>query len=304
MLHRTTALVLIACFVATALPQCGRKAKRRPREEVQTGQRPGAGTAGTSGNRNAPGSKRPLSRAALETIHWLKTRGIRNQGAGRFAAGEGKDFTDEEALKMRTLNLMEGSAIEDSELKHLAVLTVLQSLLMRSTRLTDEGLSHLVALKGLEGLMVTGPKITDRGLIHIGGLTALKELYLPWNENIKGPGLVHLSRLSRLKLLDLRGTKIHDGALAHLRPLVELEKLVLSFTGITDAGLAHLGKLKRLADLNLVSTRITTKGLKHLHPIKSLRRLVLTGTNVDEKAIRKLKKSLPRCIIRKRAKVY
>jgi hypothetical protein len=67
-------------------------------------------------------------------------------------------------------------------------------------------------------------------------------------------GVRHLSRLSRLRHLDLSGTGITDHGLDVLRALPELESVSLAWTKVTDAGAEHLSGCERLSNVNLQGT--------------------------------------------------
>lgn len=79
-----------------------------------------------------------------------------------------------------------------------------------------------------------GSNITDDALYHIGQMTSLRELYLQQTP-IKGEGLIYLSNLQNLKLLDLSKTNITDGQLLHVLRLPVLEDLYLNGTNISPA---------------------------------------------------------------------
>jgi hypothetical protein len=61
--------------------------------------------------------------------------------------------------------------------------------------------------------------------------------------------LVHLQRLSCLKLLDLRSTSVTDSGLVHLAGMTQLRKLDLRGTKVTAAGVARLRKALPEADI-------------------------------------------------------
>jgi hypothetical protein len=61
-------------------------------------------------------------------------------------------------------------------------------------------------------------------------------------DQVSDASLKHLTRLSGLKILSLRGTRITDGALKYLAGLNGLEKLNLARTQVTPGGVAQLQK--------------------------------------------------------------
>ena len=60
--------------------------------------------------------------------------------------------------------------------------------------------------------------LTDAGLVHVSRLTKLKRLTLE-DTQVTDAGLVHLSGLSNLQWLDLWGTKVGYTGLVHLKGL-------------------------------------------------------------------------------------
>jgi len=126
-----------------------------------------------------------------------------------------------------------------------------------------------------------------------------------------------IADLVELRILDLSGSKFHDGGLAALRQvpqvtelwllhaqvddkelaalqgLANLDKLELGLTDITDDGLLHLRKFPLLARLGLDHARITDAGLVHLRELPSLERLNLDRTRVTDVGMAELAR-LPR----------
>jgi uncharacterized membrane protein len=77
-----------------------------------------------------------------------------------------------------------------------------------------------------------GSDITDDAFFHLSQMPRLKELYLQQTQ-ITGAGLVHLTNLKNLRLLDLSKSKVTDGQLLHVLALPTLEDLYINETGIS-----------------------------------------------------------------------
>jgi hypothetical protein len=105
--------------------------------------------------------------------------------------------------------------------------------------------------------------------------------------------LERLSGLTRLRTLNLGGTRITDAGLADLKGQTGLEELYLLATPLTDAGLDHLRGLTGLRILDLSATRVTDRGLEHLKGLTGLRTLNLAATRVTPRAIWTLRAALP-----------
>jgi beta-lactamase regulating signal transducer with metallopeptidase domain/Leucine-rich repeat (LRR) protein len=176
----------------------------------------------------------------------------------------------------------------DSDVRHLADLTGLQSLDFRNTQITDAGLFYLKDLTGLHELRLYDAPITGPGLEHLKGLTGLRSLWL-FNTQTTDVGLEHLKDLTGLEGLNLGGTRITDAGLEHLKGLTGLRGLILSDTRITDAGLAHLKGLTGLKTLHLERTQVTDAGLAHLSSLAELEGLNLEGTRITGTGLEHLK---------------
>ena len=111
---------------------------------------------------------------------------------------------------------------------------------------------------------VRDPKAIDftpRALAVIDDLPSLRTLELGDNSEIDDASLVHLSRLSQLRVLYLYRTGVSGAGLHYLLGCPKLEYLHLDRTPLGDDGLKAIGKLPRLQSVNLANTRITDAGL-------------------------------------------
>ena len=98
-------------------------------------------------------------------------------------------------------------------------------------------------------------QMTDAVLADVARIETITALDLGGSKALTDEGVRHLSRLPRLKHLDLGGTAITDRGLQALRGLSALETLSLAGTHITDEGLAHLAHCHQLRQINLSWTR-------------------------------------------------
>jgi Leucine-rich repeat (LRR) protein len=83
--------------------------------------------------------------------------------------------------------------------------------------------------------------------------------------DVKDEELPILARLSKLRRLELGGTRITDRGIKHLCGITSLELLDLSDTKITDAGLADLERLPNLEYVNASNTSVTREGISKLN---------------------------------------
>jgi hypothetical protein len=146
-------------------------------------------------------------------------------------------------------------------------------------------LTVLPQLHKLRVLDVGSRRLTDDDLAHIGDLPLLKVLIARNAGGVTDAGLLHISALTDLRLLELPYARITDDGLAALGNLANLESLSLHGTPLTGSGLEHLSKLSRLRRLNIGRTLagdLTIAGLRHL---KSLEHLTFSNTGITDAAL-------------------
>ena len=108
--------------------------------------------------------------------------------------------------------------------------------------------------------------------------------------------LAVLDDLPNIHLLDLQDTNVTDAGLAHLSGLSELERLNLKGTpAVGNAGCRYLSGLGRLKWLDLSGTK--TSELKYLKALGSLEYLDLLDTKTDDAGVNELRNALPNCTI-------
>jgi hypothetical protein len=134
--------------------------------------------------------------------------------------------------------------------------------------------SHIVGIDA-DGQM------TDAMLEEASRHENITTLKLGGSRNVSDAGLRFLSRLPRLRHLDVRGTAVTDRGLEVLRALRELQTFSLAWTNVTDAGVAHLSGCQRLRDVNLQGTSCGDGALRALAGMPGLCRL-RTGNSVTD----------------------
>jgi hypothetical protein len=131
------------------------------------------------------------------------------------------------------------------------------------------------------------------GLIFktIGKLDGVDTLYAGRNP-VEREHLLHLSRLWRLKVLDLSGTTVGDEAVETLLRHRSLEELHLNDTQVGSRGVIQLATLPNLETLSLSQTSVGDDGINALAACRSLEELAIDRTVVADEAIARLA-SLP-----------
>jgi hypothetical protein len=147
------------------------------------------------------------------------------------------------------------------------------------------------------GLQFTVESLTDADLEKLSPLTDLDFLSFQTRQpqRITGSGLAHLSRLHKLRSLDLTCQPIADDALRHLRSLKSLEFVCLHDTKVTDAGMVHLRELPKLKCVVVSATGVTDLGLSHLCSLPTLTSVVARSTKITDAGVEKFNATSPSC---------
>ncbi|XWS38237.1 hypothetical protein CRYUN_Cryun19dG0113700 [Craigia yunnanensis] len=149
--------------------------------------------------------------------------------------------------------------------------------LLRCMRVSDAGVRHLISISTLEKLWISETGITVNGVVLLSSLRNLSVLDLG-GLSVTDPALNSLQALTKLQYLDLWGSKISNkGALV----LQSLKNLNLSGTRISSAGIGILaGHVPKLEILCLSHTSIDDVGLSYISLMPSLKVIDLSNTNI------------------------
>ena len=139
----------------------------------------------------------------------------------------------------------------------------IRTVVLMECSVSESILSQLVVEKNVEGLNLLGSQCGHSGYARIGEMSDLTWLILQATDLVDVD--VHsLSRLAKLKYLDLSGTNISDAALADLNSL-NVAELSLDQTNITDSGLDFLSRMRSLRVLTVRGTHVTQGGVERLN---------------------------------------
>jgi hypothetical protein len=120
-------------------------------------------------------------------------------------------------------------------------------------------------------------------------LTNLEELSLFQVYLGPGEGLKPLANLSKLRRLNLHGTRITDEGFGQMKCLDHVQYLVLGETKVTDDCLKQIEAMIELRELYLSNTGVTGNGLASLKKLTNLESLDLRGTQVTARGLERLR---------------
>jgi internalin A len=148
---------------------------------------------------------------------------------------------------------------------------------LRGTWVTDAELLDVARLPKLERLDLAHTRITDEGLLHLKPAKQIQDLSLFYAEQVTDRGISAIKDWQHLKRLNMRGTRIADGALSLVGGRTQLESLDIAYTEFTDNGLDALVPLTHLKHLAIGRSKLTKNALEVLRLLPTLESLDLGG---------------------------
>ena len=219
--------------------------------------------------------------------------------------------------------------VGDVGLESLPALSQLEELDLGGTRITGINLNFLKLLPKLRKLSFNGiqrrnagacwtPLITDLDLDTIALLSGLEDLNLgvgvslgrtgkavgAGNCHVTGGiqltdlGVAKLAKLTRLRRLDISGSRVTAAGLKAIENLPQLERLSLwNCAKLDDSAGAELAGFKKLSNLDLSYTAAGDATLKSLAALPDLKLLYLTDTKISSAAMNSFHKQKPAAFV-------
>ena len=160
------------------------------------------------------------------------------------------------------------------------------SLNLRGSWVDDSDMFEVADFPDLRYLNLAHTRITDEGLLRIKILKLVEELDLGYTELITDSGMMCVRDWRNLTRLNLRGTRVGDGALEILGKLVQLRALDVSDTDVADTGFDYLITLTSLENLSLSGHTVGAIGISSLRLLTTLKRLDLSGARTSRRGSR------------------
>jgi hypothetical protein len=149
---------------------------------------------------------------------------------------------------------------------------------LRGTWVNDAEMAYLAELPELGKLDLSHTRISDEGMLRLKGAPKIRELNLYYAEWITDQGMTAIRDWKHLKRLNVRGTRVSDGAMEIVSHLTGLEALDIAHTPVTDNGLDYLITLVHLKELAMGGGRRGgATGLSMLRMLPTLTYLDLSG---------------------------
>ena len=166
-----------------------------------------------------------------------------------------------------------------------------------SLAIRDRDLASIREFESLRIVTLTNDRhLTGGCLKYLAKSKKLNNLFL-WGVSVKDADMLHLQG-HNLTTCDLGGTQVTDKAAAIIARWKHLKTLRLAWTRVTDRCFEELKALPNLENLQIYHTSLTDAGLDDLAQCTKLRYVSLDQTKVTAAGIEKLRKRLPRCVIR------
>ncbi len=196
------------------------------------------------------------------------------------------------------LNL-EGTNIDDEQLRHVGKLVGLLMLGLEETKITDNGFEHLDQLKSVRrldlsawGVHEEGFGVGDGAMAVVAQLPALESIALRLTK-VTDQGMAELAKCKTLRSISIPGTAVTDQGLTSLLALPKLSSLGLGVydegAQVTDEGMETIGQMTELEHLELSGTEVSGIGLKQISQLKQLKSLSIDNTKITEAGLAELK---------------
>lgn len=193
----------------------------------------------------------------------------------------GVKLTRDQAGAVTVLDVV-AADLKDSDLELLKGLPSLVDIDLAKSSITDEGLAFLASFPKLKALGLQRCNlVTDAGLKHLESVPNLERLYLLYTL-IGNDGMEHVAKLKKLRVLDLRGSKVSNAGLEKLRDHPSLVDIKLRASSIDDEALPFLASMKKLRSIEAEDTTIVGTELGQLAVLTDLQKLNLWRSYVDE----------------------
>ena len=170
--------------------------------------------------------------------------------------------------------------------------TVIAGVTMNGTSIDDSDVKALIGLLDIETLELEDSRISEAALQSIVQLPSLKTLNL---SSTPIQAIDQLHSLPRLEHLNISYSKVRDGQLAPLAEFKALRRANLAGLQMTDAGVPALGQCVNLEELNISGAALGPKGLEPLHALKGLKQLILRSSQVAPEDLRQFSTAVPDC---------
>ncbi|XP_039027932.1 receptor-like protein 15 isoform X1 [Hibiscus syriacus] len=214
---------------------------------------------------------------------------VGNRIAG-FVDNEGIAKLSSELKKLEILDLS-GNQLNDSILSSLSELSSLKSLLLASNHLTGSdhrnGFKWLSRLSNLETLDLSWNHLKNNILLHVGHLSSLKTLNLAENQLEGSVNIKELSRLRKLRNLDLHYNEIETfGSYSFedsgRQVMMSLEELDLSGNLLLNSSFAFISRLSNLKSLSIADNKLQgCIDIKELNKLAKLKMLDLRYNQIE-----------------------
>lgn len=189
--------------------------------------------------------------------------------------------TLEKIFRIKTLETLSingwNSSLPTAKLQELNAMKNLKSLDLQNIPITDDQLVYLAQLDSLEELVLGSTELRGPGLVHLRNLPRLREIVISMQPSTVEPDLSALSHLSRLQNLSVFGFGFQPKHYHALAECTSLREIALNAGEADDDLVVRLARLPNLSRIDLSGNKITDVGARALARNSNLERVQLTG---------------------------
>ncbi|MEZ6141984.1 MAG: hypothetical protein R3B84_15565 [Zavarzinella sp.] len=200
----------------------------------------------------------------------------------------GKDISKFKRMKSLEYIVFKGTSASDRELQQLAQISSLKGVYLSERSITLDAISNLLKkLSTLDALALNFVKLDMQAIVNVSRLKRLKYLELR-GAHLTTNMWALLSRFDSLMVLDASDNEVTLNILDEFARLSSLQSLVLRNAKLSNESLASISKMRQLRSLFVSQNRITDEGISHLGKLTNLECLELAYTDIQGHSLKDL----------------
>lgn len=217
--------------------------------------------------------------SADEAAEWLRSLNVPLADGKGFVAATAHSVGE---VKWVSFARVPAGRLKAADLAKLKALPKLEEIVFGGNAGTDEGVAEIAkAAPQLRRLWLFRSAVTDAAFPHVATIEGLESLHLA-GTRISASALVEVSRLKKLRVLELDDTDVGDAGLEAIKGMPALAEVSYKdMRGVGARGMAALASLRRLDSLHLAFAEVD-ESLEKLAASRTLRQLMLLRATVTD----------------------
>jgi hypothetical protein len=214
-----------------------------------------------------------------EAAEWLRTLAVPLADGNGFVSATAASVGE---VKWVSFARVPAEKLKPADLAKLKALPKLEEIVFGGNAATDAGVAEIAkAAPQLRRLWLFRSAVTDAAFPHVATIEGLESLHLA-GTRISASALVEVSRLKKLRVLELDDTDVGDAGLEAIKGMPALAEVSYKdMRGVGARGMAALAGLRRLESLHLAFAEVDDS-LEKLAASRTLSQLMLLRATVTD----------------------